>query len=111
MHQGYLPMTFILPLLMLVSALMCQAAATGRITRNHWAGYRLPALFVSDEAWRAGHAAALAPSWIGFACTTAAAAGTLLLGPIFLLVEVPAFVLALAWAMMRAVRAAKHAPA
>ncbi|GGL79236.1 SdpI family protein [Glutamicibacter protophormiae] len=111
MHQGYLPMTFILPLLMLASALTCRACAAGRITRNHWAGYRLPALFASDEAWRAGHAAALAPSWTGFACTAAAAACTLLLGPVFLLVELPAFALALAWAMIRAVRAAKHAPA
>ncbi|MER8025219.1 SdpI family protein [Glutamicibacter protophormiae] len=94
MHQGYLPMTFILPLLMLASALTCRACAAGRITRNHWAGYRLPALFASDEAWRAGHAAC-----------------TLLLGPVFLRVELPAFALALAWAMIRAVRAAKHAPA
>lgn len=91
MHQGYLPMTFVLPLLMLASALTCRACAAGRITRNHW----LPATgcLRSSSPRRPG------------------ARATPLLGPVFLLVGLPAFVLALVWAMIRAVRAAKHAPA
>lgn len=109
LQQNFLPMTLILPILMLASAIMCRAAVAGKITRNHWAGFRLPALFASDAAWRAGHAAAQAPSWIGFAGTALGAAGALIFGPVFLFFEVPVFVLTLGWAMISAVQAAKHA--
>ncbi|HWD61781.1 MAG TPA: SdpI family protein [Humibacter sp.] len=39
--------------------------ATGRIRRNPFIGLRLPAFFASDEAWMAGHRAAVLPSVCG----------------------------------------------
>ena len=39
--------------------------AVGRIPRNPFIGLRLPALFVSDDAWKAGHRAAVLPSVCG----------------------------------------------
>lgn len=39
--------------------------AVGRIPRNPFIGLRLPAFFASDEAWMAGHRAAVLPSVCG----------------------------------------------
>lgn len=35
--------------------------AAGVIRRNPWIGIRIPSLFASDEAWKAGHRAAVLP--------------------------------------------------
>ena len=38
---------------------LCTRAANGRLPRNQWAGIRTPATMRSDQAWMAGHRAAL----------------------------------------------------
>lgn len=38
---------------------LCSRAANGRLPRNQWAGIRTPATMRSDQAWMAGHRAAL----------------------------------------------------
>jgi uncharacterized membrane protein len=52
------------PLLMALLGLFAQGAAAGRFPRNHLIGIRLPSTQASDAAWRAGHRAAIAPSWV-----------------------------------------------
>lgn len=39
--------------------------ASGRIPRNPYIGIRMPAFFISDETWRAGHRAAVLPCICG----------------------------------------------
>ncbi|HVX08447.1 SdpI family protein [Humibacter sp.] len=39
--------------------------ATGRIPRNPFIGLRLPAFFASEDAWKAGHRAAVPSSVVG----------------------------------------------
>jgi hypothetical protein len=38
---------------------LCSRAANGRLARNQWAGIRTPSTMRSDQAWAAGHRAAL----------------------------------------------------
>jgi hypothetical protein len=40
-------------------SIMCVLGAKPKARRNDWAGIRIPSLMQSDEAWTAGHAAAL----------------------------------------------------
>lgn len=58
---------------------MVRLCASGRIPRNQFAGIRLPALFASDAAWRAGHRAALVPTVAGSAVAIVIAAPTALI--------------------------------
>lgn len=64
MRPGLVLAILVGPLLMAVLALFSQHAAAGRIPRNHLVGIRLPSTQASDAAWRAGHRAAIVPSWI-----------------------------------------------
>ncbi|MDT3330735.1 SdpI family protein [Microbacterium sp. KSW-18] len=48
------------------------AAASGRLTRNHIAGIRIPSTMASDEAWLAAHIRAKRPTvWGGVAALVA----------------------------------------
>jgi hypothetical protein len=62
----YVYVRFVLPCVLLLVALMCRAGGKGRLRRNSFAGIRIRSTMASDEGWRAGHAAAVVPSWIGF---------------------------------------------
>lgn len=64
-------------------ALLCwmgQAAAAGRLKRNHLAGIRIPSTMVSDEGWLAAHIRARRPTL--YAGIVAAASGALALFPL-----------------------------
>lgn len=43
----------------LLMAVLCSRAANGRLARNQWVGIRTPSTMRSDQAWAAGHRAAL----------------------------------------------------
>ena len=91
--------------LLLILFLACIAAGRGVIPRNHWFGIRLPPLKRSDAAWRAGHAAGVAPSAVVFVialvcCFMGATA------PIAFWGAIVAFVGGLAWVGSEAIRAA-----
>lgn len=43
---------------------MARAAASGRLTRNPFAGIRVPSTMVSDEAWLAAHVRAERPTML-----------------------------------------------
>ena len=59
---------------------IAQAAASGRLKRNHLAGIRIPSTMVSDEAWLAAHIRARRPTfWAGI---VSAASGVLALLPL-----------------------------
>ena len=55
-----------LPAVLLLAGIATIAGARGTLRRNHLFGIRIPSLLASDEAWTAGHRAAIVPSWIGF---------------------------------------------
>lgn len=58
--------------------LMIHACATGRIPVNHLAGIRIASVMASENAWRAGHKAAIPTTWIG-AAVAVVLAGTSLI--------------------------------
>lgn len=70
----------VLPLALLLLAVITQLAANGVIKRNGLAGIRIPSTMRSDEAWLAGHRAAVVPAWVGFVAGVVAGAGELLTG-------------------------------
>ena len=101
---GILAWVFTLLLVLLVVA--CIAGARGSLPRNHLFGIRLPALQVSDDAWRAGHFAAAIPACVALASALMCSLIGLLtaeayFGTIF------AFVGGVIWVMIIATRAAK----
>jgi len=49
----------------LVVVVLGLMAATGRLPRNLFAGIRIPSTMRSDEAWRAGHQAAVSALTVG----------------------------------------------
>ena len=53
-YWAFLPILITVVLIVLASR-----AANGRLARNQWVGIRTPSTMRSDQAWKAGHAAAL----------------------------------------------------
>jgi uncharacterized membrane protein len=53
-YWAFLPILITVVLIVLASR-----AANGRLARNQWIGIRTPSTMRSDQAWKAGHAAAL----------------------------------------------------
>lgn len=91
--------------LLLVLFVACILASRGAIPRNHWFGIRLPPLKRNDAAWRAGHAAGVAPAAVVFVialvcCLMGAAA------PIAFWGAIVAFAGGLVWVGGEATRAA-----
>ena len=60
---------FVASIVLLLAAIsmpiVIQACANGRIRVNPIAGIRIRNVMASEAAWRAGHKAAVVPSWIG----------------------------------------------
>jgi hypothetical protein len=54
---SFMAITFVFLAILLV--VVDWAAASGRLRRNRWAGIRIPSTMRSDQAWVAGHSAAL----------------------------------------------------
>jgi uncharacterized membrane protein len=55
--------------LLVFCAVICHRAATGRLKRNGRVGIRVPSMFGSERAWRAGHRAAGRFTWVWLALT------------------------------------------
>ncbi len=106
--NGFLPLIMIMPLVLFLSAVSCRAAASGKLTRNHLAGYRFPALLASDKAWKAGHEAAYRPSAFGFFGAALAAIRIFTVHPLLFLVEILCFILGLGSAITLALKAAQN---
>lgn len=81
-------------------AIVIQACAAGKIGVNPVLGIRLRHLMVNEGAWRAGHRAALVPSWIGAAVVVVFAAVSLV--PALSSAEQEAFVLSSAILLLAA---------
>ncbi|HWD80614.1 MAG TPA: SdpI family protein [Kribbella sp.] len=109
MNPGLYPLITVLPLVLLLSGVVCRRAAAGRLDRNLLVGYRLRPLLRSDRAWRAGHAAAEAPSWAGFVLSAVSAVFAVVTAPGFLVLEVVVFLVFFGWAIRSATRAASNA--
>lgn len=62
----------VFPVLLLLAAVLIQLAANGVLHRNRMAGIRVRATLSTDAAWVAGHKAAAAAVWLGFAVSAAA---------------------------------------
>lgn len=60
-----------------LSLVICQRASSGKLKRNGYVGIRVPAVYVSEEAWRGGHRAALRFSWAYTALTAAVSAAVM----------------------------------
>lgn len=94
--------------LLLLLVIASVAAARGAIPVNHLFGVRLPVMMRSPAAWRAGHAAAIAPAGCAFAVALIASSIAIAVPVVFLL-AIAAFVVGVGWAFVRASRAAKAA--
>lgn len=92
--------------LLLLLAIVSSLAARGTVRRNFFLGIRMPQLQRSDEAWRAGHAAAAPPAWVGFALAALCAVVGVGLPPVHWGVVV-SFVVTVVWAFVVAMRAAQ----
>lgn len=73
MNSELIIFSVVLPLVALTIAFVCQCAGTGRITRNHGVGLRLPSILASDESWAAGHRAVTPLAWFAFFALAAVA--------------------------------------
>jgi hypothetical protein len=73
-------LSIVLPLVLLLAVIVCVASARGSWHRSRWLGIRTPLLLASDDAWVAGHRAAILPSIVGFVVSVAVALAGLL-GP------------------------------
>lgn len=102
------PLVYILAATILLLAVITQLAASGRIRRNGFVGIRIPPTMASDDAWSAGHKAALMPSWIGFVLI-AIAAGVAQFTPVGRVICYVVFVLSLAASLVTAWRGANLA--
>jgi hypothetical protein len=100
-----------------LAAWICRAAASGRITRNHVIGIRLPSTLASDEAWRVGHAGAYRPALLAATIASvpvlAGVVAALLtppnsaLVPLFITLGVVTLVGGIVWSTVAASRAAR----
>ena len=113
--SGLFTLSIALPLALLVVALLCRAAGSGRLKRNGFAGIRLSSTMANEDAWRRGHRAAERPAWLGFiVALVAAAVGWLARSSptavdVSVAVVCVAFVAAFIWSVAAAVRAARSA--
>lgn len=69
----------VFPALLLLAAVLTQLAASGTLSKNWIAGIRIRSTLCSPTAWVAGHRAAARWIWRGFAVSTVASVGALLL--------------------------------
>ncbi len=97
----------VIALVMLLAAVLTQAAAAGKITRNGLWGIRIPSTMASDAAWLAGHRAARLPIWVGFA---AVAIGAVLAQFVWQasIVTYALFAIFIVWTLIAANRAARE---
>ncbi|MES2094432.1 MAG: SdpI family protein [Actinomycetota bacterium] len=93
---------------MLLIAVVTQLAASGRIGRNGFVGIRIPPTLASEAAWRAGHRAAVLPTWIGFVVVIITAVVAQFAPQAFVVVVV-LLLLFLVWAVLAAWLAARSA--
>jgi hypothetical protein len=61
--QSYAPMA-IFEMVAVLCVVTTHLAASGRLERNSFAGFRIPSAMASDAAWRAGHRAAVPIMWL-----------------------------------------------
>ncbi|CAN5115461.1 hypothetical protein BH11ACT4_BH11ACT4_16600 [soil metagenome] len=103
--------TIVLPLALLLVAAVTQLAANGVIKRNGFVGIRIPSTLGGDAAWLAGHKAAVAPVWIGFAAATVIGVWDILTGDSmsFTVAAFVVFVATLAFSVYAASRGARAA--
>jgi hypothetical protein len=69
---------WLIPVLSLVTV---YGAASGRLPRNGLSGIRLPSTMASDDAWSAGHRAAIPVFWLTVPVTLAGSAALAAAGP------------------------------
>ena len=93
--------------LLLVLVVACATAGRGALPLNHWFGVRLPALMVSRQAWRIGHAAGVLPASVAFlAAAICSVAGLVMPGLYW--GTIGAFVGGVVWVFIRSSAAARH---
>jgi hypothetical protein len=61
--QSYAPMA-IFEIVALLCVVTTHLAASGKLERNSFGGFRIPSAMASDAAWRAGHRAAVPIMWL-----------------------------------------------
>lgn len=101
------------PILMVALAIVAQAAGAGKIPRGHFIGIRIRSTLASDDAWRAGHRAAVLPAYIcAVALVVVDIAAALVAAStnsprLTALGLIPFILLSIAWIFVAANRAAK----
>lgn len=100
-------LAWVFTVLLLVLAVTCVVAGRGRLARNRYFGVKLPALERSDEAWRAGHAAAVLPAMVAFV-VAAVASIVGLIAPAIYCVTIVVAIAGVVWVFARATAAARR---
>lgn len=103
----------VLTALAIIIAVIVALCAAGTIPRNAGIGIRIPSTRHSEDAWKAGHQAAYAPALVGAALTILfAGVGMTAAGFVFpaTVIATVLLVCSLAWATVRAHRAAASTP-
>lgn len=93
---------------LLLVAIICRAAGTGRIQLNGVVGLRIPPLTQSPAAWQVGHGAGVLPASVAFAVALISSVAGLF-APIGYWGAVAALVGGLIWVVFAAMRAANTA--
>jgi len=108
-EAGSLPVLgWVFAALLLMIALICWVAGSGKIAPNGAVGLRIPPLTRSTSAWKAGHAAGVAPASIAFVVALVCSVVGLFAPPAYW-GAVAALVGGLIWVIAAAVRAANAA--